>query len=167
MPTLRKRLIVVGDRILVRPEKGEERTNTGLYLPQTAISSRLAQGGWVAAVGPGLPIAEPVELYEESGHEHEPVARYVPLQAQEGDYVLFLRKAAVEITFERQQYLIVPNSAILVLVREDWDDSDRDVEAAKERGATDESGAGETDEPEAGGSDDAPEPGHPGGPGGR
>ena len=132
MPTLRKRLIVVGDRILVRPEKGEERTNTGLYLPQTAISSRLAQGGWVAAVGPGLPIPEPVDLYDETGHDHEPVARYVPLQAQEGDYVLFLRKAAVEITFERQQYLIVPNSAILVLVREDWEDSDRQAESAEQ-----------------------------------
>jgi chaperonin GroES len=138
VPSLRKRLIVVGDRILVRPEKGEERTNTGLYLPQTAISSRLAQGGWVAAVGPGLPIAEPVDLYEETGHDPQPVARYVPLQAQEGDYVLFLRKAAVEITFERQQYLIVPNSAILVLVREDWDDSDRRHEAVEERGASDE-----------------------------
>lgn len=121
MAGLRKRLIVVGDRILVRPERGEERTNTGLYLPQTAISSRLAQGGWVAAVGPGLPIAEPADLYDESASPRESVARYVPLQAQEGDYVLFLRKAAVEITFDRQQYLIVPNSAVLVLVREDWD----------------------------------------------
>jgi len=44
----------------------------------------------------------------------------VPLQAQEGDYCLFLRKAAVEITFEKKQYLIVPNSAVLVLAREDW-----------------------------------------------
>jgi chaperonin GroES len=118
---LRKRLIVVGDRILVRPERGEERTNTGLYLPQTAISSRLAQGGWVAAVGPGVPIADPADLYDESPSPRESVARYVPLQAQEGDYLLFLRKAAVEITFDRQQYLIVPNSAVLVLVREDWD----------------------------------------------
>lgn len=121
MPGLRKRLIVVGDRILVRPEAGEERTHTGLYLPQTAVSSRLAQGGWVVAVGPGLPIPEPADLYDEGGSERESQARYVPLQAQEGDYVLYLRKAAVEITFEKQQYLIVPNSAILVLVREDWD----------------------------------------------
>lgn len=124
MPGLRKRLIVVGDRILVRPERGEERTHTGLYLPQTAVSSRLAQGGWVAAVGPGLPLPEPVDLYDDSGSRQETIARYVPLQAQEGDYVLFLRKAAVEITFDRQQYLIVPNSAILVLVREDWEDGE-------------------------------------------
>ncbi|MFH1844114.1 MAG: co-chaperone GroES family protein [bacterium] len=123
MARLKKQLIVVGDRVLIRPEEGEERTQSGLYLPQTAVSARMAQGGWVVAVGPGLPIAEPVDLCEESWREaDEPRARYVPLQAQEGDYALFLRKAAVEITFEKQQYLIVPNSAILVLAREGWSD---------------------------------------------
>jgi len=123
MARLKKQLIVVGDRVLIRPEEGEERTRSGLYLPQTAVSARMAQGGWIVAVGPGLPIAEPADAYEESWQEtDEPRARYVPLQAQEGDYALFLRKSAVEITFEKQQYLIVPNSAILVLAREGWSD---------------------------------------------
>jgi chaperonin GroES len=120
MARLKKKLIVVGDRVLVRPEEGEERTRAGLYLPQTALGTRMAQGGWVVAVGPGMPIPEPADLYEETWQDDTPQARYVPLQAQEGDYALFLRKAAVEITFEKQEYLIVPNSAILVLVREDW-----------------------------------------------
>ncbi len=119
MAELKKKLIVVGDRILVRPETGEERTGAGLYVPQTALSSRQAQGGWVVTVGPGVPIPEPAE-YDEDDLElgHEP--RYMPLQAQEGDYALFLKKASVEISFERKQYLIVPNAAILVLIREDW-----------------------------------------------
>ena len=43
------------------------------------------------------------------------------MQAQEGDYALFLHKAAVEITFEKKNYLIVPNSAVLVLMREGFD----------------------------------------------
>ena len=47
--------------------------------------------------------------------------RYVPLQAQVGDYALFIKKAAVEITFENEKYLIVPNSAVLVLAREELD----------------------------------------------
>ena len=84
MARLKKKLIVVGDRILVRPEEGEERTGTGLYLPQTAVSSRVAQGGWVVAVGPGLPVPEPADLYDESITEDSPQARYVPMQAQEG-----------------------------------------------------------------------------------
>ncbi len=124
MPRLKKKLIVVGDRLLVRPEEGEERTNAGLYLPQTAVSTRQAKGGWVVSVGPGIPVVTPVDpAGEDFGLEGESGAapRYVPMQAQEGDYVLFLQKAAVEITFEKKNYLIVPNSAVLVLVREDWE----------------------------------------------
>ncbi len=119
MAELKKKLIVVGDRILVRPEDGEERTGAGLYLPQTALSARQAQGGWIVSVGPGVPIPEPAD-YEDEDFGASPEPRYLPLQAQEGDYALFLKKAAIEITFERKQYLIVPNSAILVLIREDW-----------------------------------------------
>jgi hypothetical protein len=44
--------------------------------------------------------------------------RFVPMQAREGDYALFFRKAAVEITFEGERYLVVPQAAILALVRE-------------------------------------------------
>ena len=122
MADLKKKLIVVGDRILVRPEHGEERTGGGLYLPQTALSARQAQGGWIVSVGPGVPIPEPADIDDELFDEN-PEPRYLPLQAQEGDYALFLKKAAIEITFEKKQYLIVPNAAILVLIREEWDTS--------------------------------------------
>ncbi|HPF69304.1 MAG TPA: co-chaperone GroES family protein [Candidatus Krumholzibacteria bacterium] len=122
MARLKKKLIVVGDRLLVRPEDGEERTNAGLYLPPTAVSARQARGGWVVSVGPGMPVAMPAEADEPFGEGERP--RYVPMQAQEGDYVLFLQKAAVEITFEKKSYLIVPNSAVLVLVRDDWEPGD-------------------------------------------
>ena len=39
------------------------------------------------------------------------------MQAELGDYALFFRKAAIEITFEDEQYLVVPHGAILVVVR--------------------------------------------------
>jgi chaperonin GroES len=122
MPRLKKKLIVVGDRLLVRPEEGEERTHAGLYLPQTATAARQAAGGWVVSVGPGVPVVNPMDMADDAwndGQEARP--HYVPMQAQEGDYVLFMRKAAVEITFEKRNYLIVPNSAVLVLVREDFE----------------------------------------------
>ncbi len=48
------------------------------------------------------------------------------MQAQEGDYCLFLKKAAVEITFEQKNDLIVPNSAVLVLMREDFEPDGED-----------------------------------------
>ena len=42
-----------------------------------------------------------------------------PMQVGLGDYALFFRKAAIEITFEDEQFLVVPYGAILVLVRGD------------------------------------------------
>ena len=113
-----KRLIVVGDRVLIAPEQGEERTNVGLYLPATALESRQVQGGRIIATGPGNPVSEPASMDEEPWKIHAPEVRYLPMQAQVGDYALFFRKAAVEITFEKKTYLVVPQAAILVLVRE-------------------------------------------------
>ena len=125
MARLKKKLIVVGDRLLIRPEEGEERTNAGLYLPQTAVAARQARGGWVVSVGPGVPVVNPMDMMDEGWTDgegsNEPPPRFMPLQAQEGDYALFLHKAAVEITFEKKNYLIVPNAAVLVLVREGFD----------------------------------------------
>ena len=113
-----KRLIVVGDRVLVTPEEGEERTRVGLYLPQTAVDAMAVQGGTIIATGPGTPLDEPASLDDEPWKIHaQGGARYVPVQARVGDYALFFRKAAVEITFESRKYLVVPQAAILVLVR--------------------------------------------------
>ena len=114
----KKQLIVVGDRVLIRPEDGEERTKVGLYLPATATDSQAVQGGKVVATGPGQPLPSVEDHLEEpwkiSGSKD---TRYVPMQARVGDYALFFRKAAVEITFEDERYLVVPQAAILTLAR--------------------------------------------------
>ena len=114
-----KTLLVVGDRVLVRPDEGDEKTKIGLYLPPTAIDTQTVQGGRILATGPGLPLpdmgAEPGEEPWRMGTRE---TRFVPMQAQLGDYTLFFRKAAVEITFEGDRYLVVPQAAILALVRD-------------------------------------------------
>ena len=114
-----KRLIVVGDRVLIAPAEGEERTNVGLFLPPSALESRQVQGGRIVATGPGTPMAEPTSMDEEPWKTHSSggAVKYLPMQAEAGDYALFFRKAAVEITFEDKTYLVVPQAAILVLVR--------------------------------------------------
>ena len=43
--------------------------------------------------------------------------RYIPLQAKEGDYAIFLREQGIDVEFEEHKYLIVPQSAVLMLVR--------------------------------------------------
>src|SRR4051812_32940002 len=115
-----KELIVVGDRVLVRLEEGEERTNVGLYLPPTALDNQAVQGGTIVATGPGLPMpsfeANTDEPWKTSTSRE---TRFVPMQAKRGDYALFFRKAAVEITFEGDRYLVIPQTAILALVRDE------------------------------------------------
>jgi len=113
----RKRLVVVGDRVLITPQEGEERTNVGLYLPPTAVDKMAVQSGRIVATGPGTALSAPTELDEEPWKQMSSETRYVPMQAAIGDYALFFRKAAVEITFEDEHYLVVPQAAILVLVR--------------------------------------------------
>ena len=117
-----KELIVVGDRVLVHVEEGEERTTVGLYLPSTAIDNQAVQGGKIVATGPGLPMPSPDSMSDEPWNAAERQTRFVPMQAKTGDYALFFRKAAVEITFEGDRFLVVPQAAILALVRdEDFD----------------------------------------------
>jgi co-chaperonin GroES (HSP10) len=113
-----KTIIVVGDRVLIRVAEGEERTHVGLYLPPTAIDNQAVQGGHIEATGPGLPMPDPGENSEEPWRVGPRETRFVPMQAKVGDYALFFRKAAVEITFEEERYLVVPQAAILALVRD-------------------------------------------------
>ena len=117
-----KELLVVGDRVLVRIEEGEERTNVGLYLPPTAVDSQAVQGGTIVATGPGLPMPSPDTNIEEPWRTTSRETRFIPMQARTGDYALFFRKAAVEITFEGERYLVVPQAAILALVRDEHEE---------------------------------------------
>jgi chaperonin GroES len=115
-----KELFVVGDRVLIQVEEGEERTNVGLYLPPTAIENQAVQGGTIVATGPGNPMpafdANPDEPWR---NETKDTTRFIPMQARRGDFALFFRKAAVEITFEGERFLVIPQSAILALVRDE------------------------------------------------
>jgi chaperonin GroES len=119
-----KRLIVVGDRLLIAPEEGEERSRVGLYLPASAVDAQAVQSGTIVATGPGTPISAPAELGEEPWQIGSGEARYLPVQARVGDFAIFFRRAAVEITFEGSKYLVVPQAAVLVLIREPRNEDD-------------------------------------------
>ncbi len=115
----KKQLIVVGDRVLVKPDDSKDKTNFGLYLPPGIEEKEKIQSGFVAKTGPGYPLPDPSDMGEEPWSQPKKDAKYVPLQVEEGDYIIFLRKAAIEIEFERKKYLILPQSAILLIVRDD------------------------------------------------
>ena len=111
-------LIVVGDRVLVRAESGEDRTQGGLILPASVADKAQVLQGRVVAVGPGVPMPLDDHNEEEPWQASQKQPRYIPMQPEVGDMALFLRKSTVEIQYENEIYLIVPQSGILVLLRD-------------------------------------------------
>ncbi|CAN5787283.1 co-chaperone GroES family protein [soil metagenome] len=112
-----RKLIVIGDRLLIRPSKPNEQTASGLYLPPGVQEKEKVQQGYVIRTGPGYAI--PVAIENESWKGEDDQVKYVPLQAKEGDLAIFLLSGATEVSYETEKYFIVPQSAILMLEREE------------------------------------------------
>lgn len=110
-----KRLLVVGDRVLIEPKDPSDRTASGLYLPPTVTEKEQVQSGYVIKVGPGYPIPSPID--DEPWKETEEKVKYMPLQAQEGDLAIYLQRNAIELEYEGRKYVIVPQASILLLER--------------------------------------------------
>lgn len=113
-----EKLIVVGDRVLVKPKKPSEKTGSGLFLPPGVQEKDKIQSGYIIKVGPGYPIPAPIEE-NEPWKEKEEKIKYIPLQAKEGDLALFLQNNSFEITYNSEKYFIVPQASILLLERDE------------------------------------------------
>ncbi len=112
------KLIVIGDRVLIKPATAVQRTQSGLYLPATYKDKEDIQSGYILKCGPGyaLPTASDGEEWKSETQE----VKYLPLQVQPGDMALFLQKSAVEIKYRGEKYFIVPQSAILIVERDEF-----------------------------------------------
>lgn len=108
----------MGDRVLIKPKKMDDRTDSGLYLPPGVQEKERIQSGFVIKAGPGYPIPLPADEDELWKGNDDPI-KYIPLQAKEGDLAIFLQKGAVEVIYEKEKYFIVPQSSILMLEREE------------------------------------------------
>jgi chaperonin GroES len=113
-----KKLIVVGDRVLIQPIKQTDKTDSGLYLPPGVQEKEKIQSGYVIKVGPGYPLPLPADE-DEMWKGKDDQVKYLPLQAQEGDLAIFLQRGAVEVIYEKEKYFIVPQASILMLEREE------------------------------------------------
>ncbi|HUN64519.1 MAG TPA: co-chaperone GroES family protein [Bacteroidota bacterium] len=115
---IRKQMLVVGDRVLIIPDSDKDRTEHGLYLPPNVREKEKVQSGYIVKVGPGYPVPNPNYIDQESWSTSpkDPV-KYIPLQAEEGDHAIFIKDQAIEIEYDAKRYLIVPQSAILMLIR--------------------------------------------------
>jgi len=114
-----KKLIVVGDRVLIKPKKMSNKSKAGLFLPPGYQEKEEIQTGFVVKIGPGYPIPLPSDEFNETWKKNEEKIRYIPLQAKEGDLAIFLQKGAIEIIFNDEKYFIVSQNSILLLERDE------------------------------------------------
>ncbi|MEX2571613.1 MAG: co-chaperone GroES family protein [Gemmatimonadota bacterium] len=113
-----RQVIVVGDKVLIKPEEEASKTPSGLFLPQGVASKETVLGGYIMNVGPGYPTADSGPDGEAWLQGQRSEMRFVPLQAQKGDFALFLRRDSVEVEIDASAYVIVPHSSILLLIRD-------------------------------------------------
>ncbi len=94
------RIKPLSNHVLIEPIKEEEKTKTGILLPETAEKERPEQGK-VIAVGPGL---------------KDKTGKIVPLEVKVGDKVLFTKYGPNEIKVSDKEYLIAKEEDILAIL---------------------------------------------------
>jgi co-chaperonin GroES (HSP10) len=114
-----KNLIIVGDRVLIKPKSLNDKTKTGLYLPPGVQEKEVVQSGYIMKVGPGYPVPQIGDELDESWKSTDEKVKYVPLQVKEGDLAVFLQKGSIEVLYKDEKYFIVPQNQILMVERED------------------------------------------------
>jgi co-chaperonin GroES (HSP10) len=112
------KLIVVGDRVLIRPVQLSDKTKGGLFLPPGYKEKEEIHTGYVIKVGPGYPIPTGEDIDEPWKKAGEKI-KYIPLQAKVGDKAIFLQKGAIEIVYNEEKYFLVPQYSILLLERDE------------------------------------------------
>jgi len=90
----------ISDHILIQPLKNEEKTKSGILLPETAEKEKPEQGK-VIAVGPGKKTEQ---------------GKVIPVEVKPGDIVLFTKYGPTEIKINNKEYLIARKEDILGIV---------------------------------------------------
>ncbi len=92
----------LSDHVLIEPLRQEEKTKSGILLPETAEKEKPEQGK-VIAVGPGKKTED---------------GKLIPMEVKEGDVVLFTKYGPNEITIDEKEYLIAREEDILAIIRD-------------------------------------------------
>lgn len=119
-----KNIVVIGDRILIKPLESSNRTGGGLYLPPSVKDHDAVHTGVVMRVGPGYPIPANQDPDSVFRGESSDKVNYVPLQVREGDEALYLHQNGYEIEVANERYVIVSQNAVLLVMRNDLSDFD-------------------------------------------
>ncbi|HRR95298.1 MAG TPA: co-chaperone GroES [Candidatus Ratteibacteria bacterium] len=95
------RIRPLGDRVVIEPSEAEEKTKSGIILPDTAKEK--PQEGKVVAAGKGKT--------DESG-------KIIPMEVKVGDKVLYGKYSGTEITIDEKEYIILREEDILAVVED-------------------------------------------------
>lgn len=90
----------LGDKVVLQHQKAEEKTKSGIILPDSAKEK--PQEAIAVAVGPGKEVD----------------GKMTPTQVKEGDKVIYSKYAGTEIKVEDDEYVIVSESDIIAVVEE-------------------------------------------------
>lgn len=112
------KFIVIGDRVLIKPKSPQQKTKSGLFLPPGFEDKQKVSCGYVIKSGPGYPIPSLPEI-QEPWNKSDEKQNYFPLQVRTGDLAVFLQESSFLIEFNGEKYVIVPHSAILMVIRDD------------------------------------------------
>ncbi len=96
---LKLNLRPLGDRVVVEPTEREERTASGIILPETAKEK--PQEGEILAVGPG---------------RRDDDGKLIQMDVKKGDKVLYAKYAGTEVKIEERKLLILKESDILAVL---------------------------------------------------
>ncbi len=113
-----KKIIMIGDKVLVKPKNPNIQTTSGLYLPPAAVEKESIQAGYIIKVGQGFPVPA-VNDEVESWKENQETVKYVPLQAKTGDLAIYLSKSGFDVEFKGEKYIVLSHSSIVMIVREE------------------------------------------------
>lgn len=91
----------LGDRVLVKRTENEKQTQSGIYIPDTALDKSME--GVVVAVGPGS--------YDKKGNRKPPAIN-------EGDRIVFGKWSGDDVTVDNEDFVMITEANIIGVLRE-------------------------------------------------
>ena len=89
----------LGDKVVVKPAKAEEKTESGIILPGSAQEK--PHQGTVVAVGPGA---------------RDDKGNHIPLDVKEGDRVIYGKFGGVDLKYDNEEYVVLSEKDTLVVL---------------------------------------------------
>ena len=89
----------LGDKVVVKPAKAEEKTESGIILPGSAQEK--PHQATVVAVGPGA---------------RDDKGNHIPLDVKEGDRVIYGKFGGVDLKYDNEEYVVLSEKDILVVL---------------------------------------------------